>query len=113
MQLRKEEIHEILKRRTGEEYYNGFAVESIEYSNKEFNDGYILKEEDQHGGEGEGNSFWILISIAETKNPEDKIYIRFDGYYESWNGVEWEGTGIYGWGIVYPRKIECIEWVYK
>ena len=111
MQLTKQEIHEILKRRTGKEYYDGFGDESIGYSNGKFNDGYIITIEDQHGGEGEGSRYWVVTSIAEDKNPEDKIYIRFDGYYDSWCGVEWEGTGISGWDIVHPKKIESIEWV--
>ena len=36
MHLTKEEIHEILKRRTGEEYYDGLSVESIKCSNDKF-----------------------------------------------------------------------------
>jgi hypothetical protein len=104
--ITREEIDKLLQEKTGEEYYNGFNVEEIAYKENENNLPYILEQEDQHGGEGEGDDYWFIFSIAKEDAPEDKTYIKFSGFYDSWNGTEWDE----GFSIVKPVEVKCIEW---
>ena len=105
--LSAEEINEI---------YNSFGDETdndinyfynteMQYSNEE-NDKYKIESEiDYHGGEGQGDYYWKLTRIL-NKETNEACYIKFYGYYNSWDGVEWEG-----WCLVKPKKVEVIEFV--
>lgn len=43
---------------------------------------------DQEGGEGEGEYYHIIMKI---EHPVDGVaYLKYNGQYDSWNGVEWE-----------------------
>lgn len=45
---------------------------------------------DSYGGEGKGEEYWIVLYLENLN-----IYLRADGYYESYNGVSWDGSGWY------------------
>jgi hypothetical protein len=47
-----------------------------------------VQHEEQHGGEGEGESYWSVYSF--TKESET-VYVKFDGWYQSYNGSEYDG----------------------
>lgn len=43
----------------------------------------------QQGGEGEGDQYCIVFKID---HPEHGVgYIQYYGYYDSWNGTDWDG----------------------
>ena len=101
-------INEIYNSLDGENDNNNndidyFYKTEMEYWNEE-NDKYKIESEvDCHGGEGEGEDFWKITRIL-NKETNEVCYIKFYGYYNSWDGVEWEG-----WNLVKPKKVEVIE----
>lgn len=44
---------------------------------------------DQFGGEGEGESYWFVFKINHPEHGE--ALVRYSGYYDSWNGTDWDG----------------------
>ena len=113
--MNKEEIKNLLKEtvKLNDSSYDyeihGLSGKHIEeltgYGTIENIDGFEIKYEDDFGGEGDGDSYWLVISILELESNE-KTYIRFNGYYDSWNGTEWED-----WQIVNPKEVSVIQWV--
>lgn len=51
---------------------------------------------DNHGGEGEGEDFWSVYSFTKDGLT---VYIKFDGYYQSYNGSEFDS-----WFFVIPKE---------
>lgn len=45
------------------------------------------KREDNYGGEGMGDDYWSVYSFSKD---DQKVYIKFDGYYQSYNGAEFD-----------------------
>ena len=80
-----------------------FVKDELQYLSDENEDYKIESEIDKHGGEGEGEDYWIISRIVNKKSNE-VFYIKFYGYYTSWYGTEWEG-----WKLVKPYKKEIIE----
>ena len=103
--LSADEINEIYNSFDGENDndIDHFYKTEMQYWNEE-NDKYKIESEvDYHGGEGEGEDFWKITRIL-NKETNEACYIKFYGYYDSWDGVEWEG-----WNLVKPKKVEVIE----
>jgi len=48
-----------------------------------------VKEVDSHGGEGEGEDWWVVFHFIDHD-----VHIKVDGWYQSHNGTEFEE----GWG---------------
>lgn len=44
---------------------------------------------DSYGGEGEGETYYKVFKIT-NKQTNEEVFIKFDGFYDSWNGTEWE-----------------------
>lgn len=44
----------------------------------------IINLSDQRGGEGQGEEYW---SVYEFSSPEETVYIKFNGYYQSYEGA--------------------------
>lgn len=44
-----------------------------------------VKHEANYGGEGEGDQYWSVYSFARG---DVKVYLKFDGWYQSYNGSE-------------------------
>ena len=80
-----------------EELYGGEEIEA---------DDYIVKQEENFGGEGEGDNFWQVYSLTNT-NDGNKKYIRFDGWYASHYGHEFNGDNF---DIVVPKEVVKIEY---
>jgi len=43
---------------------------------------------DQHGGEGEGEEWYIVYHFVDHD-----VYVRVDGWYQSYHGTEFDGWG--------------------
>lgn len=59
--------------------------------------GVTLKHEAQHGGEGEGEDYWSVYSFTKG---DEKVYVKFNGYYQSYNGSEFDQ-----WFYVEPKQV--------
>lgn len=44
---------------------------------------------DSYGGEGEGERYYFVFKIHDLESNEI-VYIKFDGFYNSWEGTEWD-----------------------
>lgn len=64
--------------------------------------GVILEHEAQHGGEGEGEEYWSIYSFAKDG---EKLYVKFDGYYQSYDGSELEQ-----WFYVEPKEVMVVQY---
>lgn len=51
-------------------------------------DGFTAKVEAQYGGEGEGDQYWMVISISDGNTTR---YFRRDGWYASYDGGYLDG----------------------
>lgn len=57
-----------------------------------------FKHVDSHGGEGEGEQYWSVYQFAD-KNTEEQCWVKFDGWYQSYNGSEFTD-----WFFVTPKE---------
>jgi len=70
------------------------------------NDIYRLMEEESFGGyEGDGEDTWVIYCLINKKSDE-KIYFKIHGWYNSWDGTEWNDEIT----IVQPKEVIKIEW---
>ncbi len=61
--------------------------DEVEYGDIELTiDGQTVtaKNEEQYGGEGQGDEYWIVFRVA------DQLFEK-DGYWQSWEGGEYDG----------------------
>lgn len=56
------------------------------------------------GGEGEGD--YVERVMAVNIDGEVVSYVRVTGYYESYNGTEWNGD----WELVEPREVTVTQY---
>lgn len=49
--------------------------------------GITVKHLDNYGGEDCGSEYW---SVYEFSKGEDKVFVKFSGWYQSYNGSEYE-----------------------
>jgi len=58
--------------------------------------GYDFQVEEQVGGEDQGSDYHIIIGVytldSDPVRDEAEAYIKFEGYYNSWEGTEWENS---------------------
>ena len=54
---------------------------------------------DSHGGEDQGSDFYSVILIRNPGDHDEQYYIKFQGWYASYNGAEYEG-----WSFVEPKQ---------
>ena len=60
---------------------------------------------DEGGYEGGGEERYYVFGLVYQ---DDKVvYLRVDGIYDSWNGVEWHGEH----HIVTPKIVPTMEWM--
>ena len=62
-------------------------------------DPFEYKGVDSHGGEDQGSDFWTVIQIRNPDNHDEQYYIKFQGWYSSYSGAEYEG-----WSFVEPKQ---------
>ena len=46
---------------------------------------------DSYGGEGQGSDFYSVILIRNSDNHDEQYHIKFQGWYASYAGAEYEG----------------------
>lgn len=65
------------------------AVEELQYADKPVfkTDQGVIALEDAYGGEGQGDSYYIVYSL-ELKSGK-KVFFKYNGFYSSWAGVDW------------------------
>ena len=44
---------------------------------------------DSYGGEGRGDEYWSVYKFTDN-NTGEEVYVKFDGWYQSYNGAEYE-----------------------
>lgn len=85
---------------------NSYDEDEIQYSNYE-NDNYKVQSEiDRYGGEGHGEERWNISRILD-KRTNEVFFIKFDGYYNSWEGCDWSNND---WNIVVPKEVKVVQW---
>ncbi len=57
------------------------------------------KSVDSYGGEDQGSDFYSVILIRNPDNHDEQYYIKFQGWYASYNGVEYDN-----WSFVEPKQ---------
>ena len=62
-------------------------------------DVFEYKGVDSHGGEGEGSDFYGVILIRNPDNHDEQYYIKFQGWYASYDGAEFTD-----WSFVEPKQ---------
>ena len=58
--------------------------------------------EDQHGGEGQGDEYWSVYSFSKGS---EKVYVQFDGWYQSYSGSEYDK-----WFFVEPKEVVVTQY---
>lgn len=85
-------------------YYNSSEIKYRNYENENYK---IESEIYGEGGEGQGDSIWSVSRVLDKKTGE-VFFIRFDGYYSSWEGSDFSNND---WSIVRPQEVKVIQWV--
>lgn len=55
------------------------------------------------GGEGQGDQYFGVFSVGTQ-------FFRLDGFWNSWDGVSWEGASLYE---VVPKQVTITQYVAK
>jgi hypothetical protein len=55
-------------------------------------DAYNIEEQDQEGGEGQGEEYFVVYKVTKDDNT---IYVKADGYYTSYEGYNFEFPDVY------------------
>lgn len=66
---------------------------------KDSNEPFEHKGVDYFGGEGMGDNFYTVILVRNPDNHDEQYYIKFQGWYASYNGAEYES-----WSFVEPKQ---------
>jgi len=90
----------------GNTFFDGYTLEECigDYENSE----YKFREVEHFGGEGQGDSMWKVFEI-KNKQTNEVVNFRVRGWYNSWNGTEWDGEI----EIVKPVEVTVIKWIRK
>lgn len=51
--------------------------------------GFRLSFVSSYGGENKGTDYWVVYKI-ENIEIGDSVLIKYEGTYDSWNGVDWK-----------------------
>ena len=54
---------------------------------------------DSYGGEDQGSDFYSVILIRNPDNHDEQYHIKFQGWYASYNGAEYDS-----WSFVEPKQ---------
>lgn len=52
---------------------------------------FKISQEDHYGGEGKGSDYFTIFKLTD-KVTEDDFFIKFEGYYASYEGTTWESV---------------------
>lgn len=109
----KEVVKELLKAAESDVMNNFFWSEAgMDYKYQEEEpEGFdtALKEKgikynhvDNYGGEGQGEDYWSVYSF---NNDDELVYVKFDGYYASYDGSTFQE-----WFFVEPTEVVVTQW---
>jgi hypothetical protein len=62
---------------------------------------------EQFGGEGMGDHCYYVIKFTRKSDPEDFVYVQFNGYYSSYDGSDYSYGNSY---IVEPYEKTIRAW---
>jgi hypothetical protein len=65
--------------------------------------GIEFNQEAKHGGEGMGDEYWSVYSFSKGV---EKVYVKFDGWYQSYNGSEYNE-----WFFVKTQEVVVTQYV--
>jgi hypothetical protein len=85
---------------------NEYEVKYDGFPALEIAPGVNARREEEYGGEGNGDEFWLVVKLWFTEAPNHPEYYRMDGYYSSYEGGELDGE----WFEVIPVPVQKIEW---
>lgn len=111
----KETVEEIIKSANRDTVnYCFFEAEGLEPFNGKFyyagqEDTYNALQEagitvefaDRYGGEGKGDDYW---SVYKFSKGDEAFYVKFDGWYASYNGSEFNE-----WFFVEPKQVQVVK----
>lgn len=70
-------------------FLNRHVWEQIKHEGREGkHEGFTANRVAEYGGEGQGDDYWVVISISDGLTSR---YFRMDGYYASYSGGELDG----------------------
>lgn len=76
--------------------------EITEFRNELSIAGISFKHEDNYGGEDMGSEYWSVYTFTAGYV---SVHVKFDGYYQSFDGSAYEG-----FDFVNPTLVQKIEW---
>ena len=83
--------------------YSGYQSEGLsDFDNSLKEKGITYTHVDNYGGEGMGEEYWSVYSF---NNDDDLVYVKFDGYYASYNGADFSR-----WFFVDPKEVVVTQW---
>ena len=59
-----------------------------------------------YGGEDRGSEYWAVWKFTLQDEVAERVeYVKFYGYYQSYNGADYQG-----WEFVTPKQVMVTEW---
>ena len=83
----------------------GITKENFGFGHRNFNEKFTNTKVDQQGGEGEGE-YWYVVRYFS----EHDIYIKLEGFYTSYDGVDFNGDD---YVEVFPTIVTKTEYLTK
>ena len=77
-------------------------TETKEFLNELDSKNIKFKPVDSFGGEGQGDSYWSVYSFTKD---DETVYVKFDGWYQSYNGAEYDS-----WFFVKPVQVTVTQY---
>jgi len=87
--LNKEQLKPIIERFWKENKYRCESPDGLSDKKGVTIDNYTLYFVEDFGGEGMGDSAWVIYKLVNNKDLTAS-YIQYDGYYSSYDGTDWE-----------------------
>ena len=75
--------------------YSGEGSELLRDESSFKYEGHEFSHEDQHGGEGQGEDYWIVFSVTNLVDKKDVTYYKVPGWYQSYHGSELEWDNLF------------------
>jgi hypothetical protein len=88
--------------------YNFWEVAEGAAHSARDNKDIVVKEVKHKGGEGQGEEYYYVYEVTNTSDSTDVIFIKFDGYYTSDYGTDWDSEN---YKLVTPTSVTRIEYL--
>ena len=84
--------------------YNSYDLQYRSYESENFScESEVVK---YFGRIHQGDDRWNISRIFDKKTGE-AFFVKFDGFYSSWDGTDWSNND---WSIVRPHEVKVIQW---